>query len=126
MRYALSTGETSSKPAGSAPQGSQLKSGWMKTGSVSRAIIIGNGNSDSKLMTRWKKKETLPSVAAKTEVSFAEIPYSPAVGREDMPGVIEADREPAAVIRTSTMSIEISNRISESLLSRILREVSHA
>ena len=52
MRYALSTGETSSKPAGSAPQGSKLKSGWMKTGFVNKAIIIGNGNSDSRLMTR--------------------------------------------------------------------------
>ena len=52
MRYALSTGETSLKPAGSAPQGSQLKSGWTKTGSVSRAIIIGSGNSGSRPMTR--------------------------------------------------------------------------
>lgn len=63
-----------------------------------------------------KEKETLPSVAEKAEVSFAEIPYSPAVGREDMPGVIEAGHEPAAVIRTSTMSIEISNQISEAFL----------
>ncbi len=61
-----------------------------------------------------------------TEVSFAEIPYSPAVGREDIPGVSEVGRTPAAVIRTSAMSIEISNQISESLLSRILREVSNA
>ena len=45
MRYVLSTGETLLKPAGSAPQGSQLKSGWTKTESVSRAIIIGSGNS---------------------------------------------------------------------------------
>ena len=37
---------------GSVPQGSQLKSGWTKTGFVSRAIIIGRGNSDSRPMTR--------------------------------------------------------------------------
>ena len=73
-----------------------------------------------------KEKEMLPSVAEKAEVSFAEIPYSPAV-REDLSGVNEAGCAPiAAVIRTSAMSIEISNQISESLLSRILREVSNA
>ena len=43
MRCAPSTGETLLKPAGSVPQGSQLKSGWTKTGFVSRAIIIGRG-----------------------------------------------------------------------------------
>ena len=75
---------------------------------------------------QMKGKEMLPSVAEKAEVSFAEIPYSPAVGREDIPGVSEVGRTPAAVIRTSAMSIEISNQISESLLSRILREVSNA
>ena len=75
---------------------------------------------------QMKEKEMLPSVTEKAEVSFAEIPYSPAVGREDIPGVSEVGRTPAAVIRTSAMSIEISNQISESLLSRILREVSNA
>ena len=75
---------------------------------------------------QMKGKEMLPSVAEKAEVSFAEIPYSPAVGMEDIPGVSKAGRTPAAVIRTSVMSIEISNQISESLLSRILREVSNA
>ena len=75
---------------------------------------------------QMKEKEMLPSVSEKAEVSFAEIPYSPAVGREDIPCVSEVGRTPAAVIRTSAMSIEISNQISESLLSRILREVSNA
>ena len=75
---------------------------------------------------QMKEKEMLPSVTEKAEVSFAEIPYSPAVGRGDIPGVSEGGRTPAAVIRTSAMSIEISNQISESLLSRILREVSNA
>ena len=75
---------------------------------------------------QMKEKEMLPSVTEKAEVSFAEIPYTPAVGREDIPGVSEVGCTPAAVIRTSAMSIEISNQISESLLSRILREVSNA
>ena len=74
-----------------------------------------------------KEKEMLPSVTEKAEVSFAEIPEGPAVGREDIPDVSEVGRRtPAAVIRTSAMSIEISNQIAESLLSRILREVANA
>ena len=76
---------------------------------------------------QMKEKEMFPSVAEKAEVSFAEIPYSPAVCSEDISGVNEAGCAPiAAVIRTSTISIEISNQISESLLIRILREVSNA
>ena len=73
-----------------------------------------------------KEKEMLPSATEKAEISFAEIPYSPATGKGDISGVIEAGCASAAVIRTSAMSIEISNQISESLLSRILREVSNA
>ncbi|MFA9462761.1 MAG: hypothetical protein ACERKN_00565 [Velocimicrobium sp.] len=34
--------------------------------------------------------------------------------------------KPTAVIKTATMSIAISNDISDQLLSRILQEVSHA
>lgn len=44
-----------------------------------------------------KEKEMFPSVAEKAEVSFAEIPYSPAVGREDISGVNEAGCAPIAV-----------------------------
>lgn len=56
MRYALSTWETLLKLTGSATKDSQLKIGWTKTGSVSKAIIIGSRNSDSRSITRWKKK----------------------------------------------------------------------
>ena len=74
-----------------------------------------------------KEKEMLPSVSEKAEVSFAEIPYSPVAGRENIRGVNETACAPiAAVIRTSAISIEISNQIPESLLTRVLREVSNA
>ena len=114
------------KACGQRPAGQSAKKWMDENGICEQSYYHWKRKYIQKDYPHIKKKQTLPSVAAKTEVSFAEIPYSPAVGREDMPGVIEADREPAAVIRTSTMSIEISNRISESLLSRILREVSHA
>ena len=114
------------KACGQRPAGQSAKKWMDENGICEQSYYHWQRKFRQQAYDQVKEKETLPSVAAKTEVSFAEIPYSLAVGREDMPGVIEADREPAAVIRTSTMSIEISNRISESLLSRILREVSHA
>ena len=41
-----------SSAAGSVPQGSQPKAGWRRTVSANRVIIIGSGNSDSRLMDR--------------------------------------------------------------------------
>lgn len=40
------------KACGQRPAGQSAKSGWTKTESVSRAIIIGSGNSGNKPMTR--------------------------------------------------------------------------
>ena len=116
------------KACGQRPAGQSAKK-WMEmdeNGICEQSYYHWQRKFRQQAYDQMKDQETLPSVAEKAEVSFAEIPYSPAVGRGDIPDVIEAGRAPAAVIRTSAMSIEISNQISESLLSRILREVSHA
>lgn len=114
------------KACGQRPAGQSAKKWMDENGICEQSYYHWQRKFRQQAYDQMKEKETLPSVTAKTEVSFAEIPYSPAVGKENRPGVIEADHEPTAVIRTSAMSIEISNHISESLLSRILREVSHA
>ena len=114
------------KACGQRPAG-QSASKWMdENGSCEQSYYHWQRKFRQQAYDQMKEKEMLPSVTEKAEVSFAEIPYTPAVGREDIPGVSEVGRTPAAVIRTSAMSIEISNQISESLLSRILREVSNA
>lgn len=68
----------------------------------------------------------LPTVAAKTDVTFAEV---------TMPAVTECIGEKipqfphdstVAVIRCGGLTIEISNDISEKLLSHLLQEVTHA
>ena len=114
------------KACGQRPAGQSAKKWMDENGICEQSYYHWQRKFRQQAYDQMKEKETLPSVTAKTEVSFAEIPYSPAVGREDIPGVSEVGRTPAAVIRTSAMSIEISNQISESLLSRILREVSNA
>ena len=114
------------KACGQRPAGQTAKKWMDENGICEQSYYHWQRKFRQQAYDQMKEKEMLPSVTEKAEVSFAEIPYTPAVGREDIPGVSEVGRTPAAVIRTSAMSIEISNQISESLLSRILREVSHA
>lgn len=66
--------------------------------------------------------DTVPAVAEKAEFSLVELPYCSSTETNE-PAI--SDR-PVAVINTSELKIEITNDISASLLSRILREVSHA
>jgi putative transposase len=73
------------------------------------------------------RKETyeqmqMPAISQPAEVAFAEIPI-PAAASSAIPDAIHT---PAAVIKYNDVSIEISNDISEALLSRLLREVAHA
>ena len=114
------------KACGQRPAGQSAKKWMDENGICEQGYYHWQRKFRQQAYDQMKEKEMLPSVTEKAEVSFAEIPYTPAVGREDIPGVSEVGRTPAAVIRTSAMSIEISNQISESLLSRILREVSNA
>ena len=69
-----------------------------------------------------KENVSVPAVTGKSELDFVEIPCT--AGSETHTHPIS--HEPAAVIRTALLQIEISNDISDTLLSHILREVSHA
>lgn len=58
----------------------------------------------------------LPAVPAKTEIAFAEV---------TMPFPV-SDGSSAAVIKYNRLTMELSNNISEVLLSYLLKEVLHA
>ena len=60
------------------------------------------------------------TTVAKAEISFAEIPVKPVVSELSL----ETFQAPAAIIKTSTLTIAISNDISDQLLNRIMREAS--
>ena len=62
----------------------------------------------------------IPAETETTDISFVEIPHCPAEEKST-----EKDN-PVAVIRTSAVTIEITNRISDALLHRILQEAAHA
>ena len=68
-------------------------------------------------------QDSLQDTSSKAEVAFTEIQ----VPVHDMPvPVTEHNASISAVLRTSTYTIEISNNISDRMLSLILQEASHA
>jgi len=66
----------------------------------------------------------LPVAQGTSEVSFAEIRVPEP--KKSVSDIIPETIRPTAVIKTATMTIALSNDIADDLLSRILREVSHA
>lgn len=69
-------------------------------------------------------RPALPAVPEKTDISFAEMPYTQLQKAE-----IKTDPDgnnPVAVIRYHSISIEISNGISDAVLTRLLQVLSHA
>lgn len=66
----------------------------------------------------------VPAVAQSTEVSFAEVSIPVAASPESTPCTLFSS--PVAIIKYGDVSIEISNDISDAILSRLLQEVAHA
>lgn len=69
-----------------------------------------------------KENTSVPAVTEKTELTFVEIPCHTS---ERTNTHMDSDKL-VATIRTATLQIDISNEISDALLTRIIREVSHA
>lgn len=67
-----------------------------------------------------KTSENASSATVENNITFAEIPVKP--NPENLTSDVSS--VPAAVIKTSSLTIAISNEISEELLSRIMREAS--
>ena len=69
-----------------------------------------------------KGNASVHAVAEKTELTFVEIPCHTSAETN----TYMVSDKPVATIRTATLQIDISNEISDALLSRIIQEVSHA
>lgn len=68
----------------------------------------------------------LPATATTTEVAFAEVTIPVPIVDSDVTTENVPDNSPSAVIKYNGLTIELSNNISEGLLSRLLQEVIHA
>ncbi len=71
------------------------------------------------------EQEGLQEVTTPSELSFVEIPVKTALDIAPVP-TAPATTTPVAVIRSGSLTLELSNDISESLLRRLLQEVCHA
>ena len=69
-----------------------------------------------------KENTAVPAVEEKAELTFVEIPCT---AQAEINTHMVSDK-PIATIHTAAFQIDISNDISDALLSRIFREVSHA
>lgn len=75
---------------------------------------------------QMNENSVVPAVTQNSEISFVELPYHhPVIKEQECEGNIPME-SPVAVIRTASVNIAITNEISDSVLSRILKEVSHA
>lgn len=106
------------------PQGMSVKR-WMEDNQISeKAYYYWQRKIRKEAYELLEHNESLPVVHEKSDVSFAEIPV---VHTND--NTLEKNMDifqASAVIKTPTMTVALSNGISDTLLSRILQEVSHA
>ena len=77
------------KACGQRPAGQSAKKWMDENGICEQSYYHWQRKFRQQAYDQMKEKEMLPSVAEKAEVSFAEIPYSPVIGRKDIPGVNE-------------------------------------
>lgn len=103
------------------PEGMSAKQ-WMLNNSISeKSYYYWLRQLRKEAYEQMQTAPVLPAVV-NPQVAFAEIPIS-------VPNTFDEPlsmNHPAAVLKTSTATIALSNEISDRLLSRILQEVSHA
>ena len=66
----------------------------------------------------------IPAVTSSSEVTFAEIPIP--LNKQEEPVHSFKEQSPVAIIKNGTLSIAITNDISEALLDRIFTVICHA
>lgn len=104
------------------PQGQTAKQWMDENGICEQTYYRWQRTIRQETYAEMTKAGQFPATASPdTDVSFVEVPI------QKVPSVlVPTDREAApAVIRTATFTIELTDSISDRLLSAILREVSH-
>ena len=107
------------------PEGQTAKSWLKENGIYEQNYYLWQRRIRQTAYELMNVSERQVSVTHKEEISFAEIPVFSATDT-DRPQSAETGITPVAVIETASCSVAISADIPEVLLSRILKEVSHA
>ena len=108
------------KACGRRPAGQSAKSWMDENGICEQSYYHWQRKFRKQAYGLIKESAAVPAVPENTDIAFVEIPYKPVA--EDTVETVSG----VAVIQTSSVRIEITNDISDPVLTRILREVSHA
>ena len=107
---------------GQRPAGQSAKSWMDENGIREQSYYHWQRRFREQAYEEMKENASVPAVAEEAELTFVEISCHTSTETNTY---MVSDKT-AATIRTATLQIDISNEISETLLSRIIREVSHA
>ena len=107
---------------GQRPAGQSAKSWMDENGICEQSYYHWQRRFRKQAYEEMKGNSSVPAVTEKTELAFVEIPCHTSTETN----TYMVSDKPVATIRTATLQIDISNEISDALLSRIIQEVSHA
>lgn len=109
------------KACGERPAGQSAKSWMDENGICEQSYYHWQRKFRKQAYDLIKESAAVPAVPEKADIAFVEVPYIQPVAANT-----EGSISSVAVIQTSSVKIEITNDISDPVLTRILREVSHA
>lgn len=108
------------------PAGQTAKQWMTENGICEQTYYLWQRRIRKEAYAQMTSQELLPAISGKEEITFAEISVPESKQHDCFPDNREPDIHPVAVIKTRSYTIALSSDIPDSLLSRILREVSHA
>ncbi len=106
---------------------SQTAKQWMnENGICEQTYYLWQRRIRKETYEQMNSPELFPAVSPKEEITFAEISVPKNKQCDYSPDTRDTVIHPVAVIKTGGCTIALSGDIPDSLLSRILKEVSHA
>ena len=108
------------------PAGQTAKQWMTENGICEQSYYLWQRRIRKETYEQMASLELLPAVSKKEEITFAEISVPDSKQHDSYSDTQEPVIHPVAVIKTNGYSIALSGDIPEVLLSRILKEVSHA
>lgn len=108
------------------PAGQTAKQWMTENGICEQTYYLWQRRIRKETYEQMSSQELLPAVSEKEEITFAEISVPENKHSAHCSDAQEAVIHPVAVIKTGGCTIALSGDIPDPLLSRILKEVSHA
>lgn len=108
------------------PAGQTAKQWMTENGICEQTYYLWQRRIRKETYAQMSSQKLLSAVSGKEEITFAEISVPENKQRDYCPDTPEPVIHPVAVIKTRSCTIALSGDIPDPILSRILKEVSHA